>query len=544
MKKTAVIATMFSLMIAIFLCGCSSEEHSIGIKLYNAIDSNNVQAVKEVIKTPDLEKIDINDLPVSEGTNLNMKDSRALSLAMLDGCDNEILRMIIDAGADVTPRSDDSETYLHEAGTDTDLIKMLLDAGADINAENEEGETALFGVIDFADLEGIEDLPDILDFFVENGAKIDKKTIKACVKNPYMYSKSAYVLEKAKEQGADIPLSKPVQFAMEGNNKQLIGTMKNGKVTEKDRNAVLFNAAANCNVDVMKLLDKMGVDLKKKDEAGQTLLHIAARYNDDTKVLDYLLKKGLSLDAKTSDDSWKVTPLAYAAASGSLEKTKKMLDKAGGWKKKDAKKQDMFAYVCKYGVPGAINTMLSTGYVPDKEEIIMGITNSYSAEVIDDLLSAGIDLDFRRDDESPIDQTAVFSEEKTIELLKKGIEPTMDAAVSTVDSGYNKAAKMILKSAGDNMKMQMMSAAIMNGNYEIVKVCLKKGVNINKTFNIDEEENYKGTMMHVAALEWSEDILKYLIDNGGKKNIKDSDRNTPLDLAKKAGINQNIELLR
>ena len=42
MKKTAVIATMFSLMIAIFLCGCSSEEHSIGIKLYNAIDSNNV----------------------------------------------------------------------------------------------------------------------------------------------------------------------------------------------------------------------------------------------------------------------------------------------------------------------------------------------------------------------------------------------------------------------------------------------------------------------------------------------------------------------
>lgn len=300
---------------------------------------------------------------------------------------------------------------------------------------------------------------------------------------------------------------------MEGNNKQLVDALKDGEVTKKDRNAVLFNAAANCNVDVLKMLNETGFDLKKKDEAGQTLLHIAARYNDDTKVLDYLLKKGLSLDAKTSDDSWKVTPLAYAAASGSLEKTKKMLDKAGGWKKKDAKKQDMFAYVCKYGVPGAINTMLSTGYVPDKEEIIMGITNSYSAEVIDDLLSAGIDLDFRRDDESPIDQTAVFSEEKTIELLKKGIEPTMDAA-------------------------------IMNGNYEIVKVCLKKGVNINKTFNIDEEENYKGTMMHVAALEWSEDILKYLIDNGGKKNIKDSDRNTPLDLAKKAGINQNIELLR
>lgn len=121
MIKRTLTLIVLSLLIGI-TCGCSKDD-LIGMKLYNAIDSNNVQAITEVIKTPDLRKTDINDLPVSEVTNLNMKDNRALSLAMLDGCDNEILRMIIDAGADVTPRSDDRKTYIHEAGIDTDLIK-------------------------------------------------------------------------------------------------------------------------------------------------------------------------------------------------------------------------------------------------------------------------------------------------------------------------------------------------------------------------------------------------------------------------------------
>lgn len=65
--------------------------------------------------------------------------------AILRKSDKEIVKMLIDAGADVNHRNKDSNTALiwAAANGNKDIVKMLIDAGADVNIVNKYGETAL-----------------------------------------------------------------------------------------------------------------------------------------------------------------------------------------------------------------------------------------------------------------------------------------------------------------------------------------------------------------------------------------------------------------
>ena len=87
---------------------------------------------------------------LQNGANINDKpyrdliDQTPLIIAAFNGC-TDIVRMLIDAGADIHHRNDQGENALISAAQEgnIDVVKILLDAGANVNQENADGETAL-----------------------------------------------------------------------------------------------------------------------------------------------------------------------------------------------------------------------------------------------------------------------------------------------------------------------------------------------------------------------------------------------------------------
>ena len=81
------------------------------------------------------------------GINYDKRDAMGctpLYYACMKGA-RDIVKLLIDAGADVSLANNQSLTPLHSMARsgNKDIIKLLLDAGADINATDKEGRTPL-----------------------------------------------------------------------------------------------------------------------------------------------------------------------------------------------------------------------------------------------------------------------------------------------------------------------------------------------------------------------------------------------------------------
>ena len=71
------------------------------------------------------------------------EDNSALHLAAFFGCDYEIIKFLLEAGADVNARNSDLNTPLHFAVSDLNAVQLLLDKNADMDAENHKSERPL-----------------------------------------------------------------------------------------------------------------------------------------------------------------------------------------------------------------------------------------------------------------------------------------------------------------------------------------------------------------------------------------------------------------
>ncbi|OWO99403.1 hypothetical protein B2J93_8800 [Marssonina coronariae] len=85
----------------------------------------------------------------TETLEFSPNSSTIIHLAAKKGYHN-IVRMLSEAGVDVSVKDDTGQTSLHLAALcgHSDTVLVLLDAGADIDAENQQGQTALFMAVD------------------------------------------------------------------------------------------------------------------------------------------------------------------------------------------------------------------------------------------------------------------------------------------------------------------------------------------------------------------------------------------------------------
>ena len=87
------------------------------------------------------------------------------------------------------------------------------------------------------------------------------------------------------------------------------------KYLQENRTVSLINAAANGDLDEIKRLQAMGVDLNQADYDGRTALHLASAENQ-LDTVTYLMACGVNPNPK---DRWGGTPLADAKRAGNKE---------------------------------------------------------------------------------------------------------------------------------------------------------------------------------------------------------------------------------
>lgn len=94
---------------------------------------------------------------LAEGYDINThnpEDGDTLLHAAAFGRQTEIVRFLIEQGADVHSRSDYQSTPLHDANN-ADIIRLLLEAGAEVNVMDKHGSTPLIQAVIGMDLDGV-----------------------------------------------------------------------------------------------------------------------------------------------------------------------------------------------------------------------------------------------------------------------------------------------------------------------------------------------------------------------------------------------------
>ncbi|CAG2162007.1 unnamed protein product, partial [Oppiella nova] len=241
----------------------------------------------------------------------------ALMEASMDG-HVEVARLLLDSGAQVNMPADSFESPLTLAacGGHVELAMLLLERGANIEEVNDEGYTPLME----AAREGHEEMVALL---LSQGADINAQTEEtqetaltlACCGG---FLDVADFLIKAGadiEAGANTPLMEAAQEGHLDLVRHLINSGSNVNAMTSSGDTGLMYACENGHTDVAELLLQAGADLEHEAEGGRTSLMKASRAGHLCTV-QFLINRGANVNKVTANNDH--TPLSLACAGGHL----------------------------------------------------------------------------------------------------------------------------------------------------------------------------------------------------------------------------------
>ena len=255
----------------------------------------------------------------------------------------DIIKSLINAGADVKARAEVKRTPLHYAlynNKNPDVVKVLLDAGADPNAREYDDRTPLHTAAE--DNEN----PDVVKMLLDAGA--DVKARAKYRKTPLHYAAASNdnpdVIKVLLDAGAD---------PMVRNN--------------WDWTPLHLAAEDNDNPDVIKVLLDAGADPNARSNFGRTPLHLAAEDNDNPDVIKVLLDAGADPNARTKDHN---TPLHYAVLyKDNPDVVKVLLDAGTDPNTRNEDGWTLLHYAASYyGEPDVVKVLLDAGADPNARD--------------------------------------------------------------------------------------------------------------------------------------------------------------------------------
>ena len=233
----------------------------------------------------------------------------------------DIMRELVDRGANVKARSERKATALHWAVQDAAKLKFLLSTGAEIDAKTVEGRTTLYlAVMQPAGAS-------IVQLLLEAGADPNARTIVGVTP---LFPAVAASLESVRlllAKGADVnartDTGATALMAAAAQHPRtvelLVAKGVNVKARTKRGDTALANAANGGNVESVKLLLEKGADVNAVDYRGYTPLMHAAYYDGDSaEMIRVLLAKGANINVTGEGE----TPVTLAAKRGETEVTR------------------------------------------------------------------------------------------------------------------------------------------------------------------------------------------------------------------------------
>ncbi|MBR4625451.1 MAG: ankyrin repeat domain-containing protein [Alphaproteobacteria bacterium] len=264
----------------LFACDTNPQEPSLAQMEMRGISWENVSLnlVKRRIKKGD----DINAVePTEYGWTI-------LGRASASTKTKNIVKYLIDAGADVNKKDKTGATALMKAGLsgDIEIVKMLIDAGADVNARTYTGDTALLYAINAQNAN-----PDIIKLLVNSGADVNAIGEYSTCFGSICSKKDSKINN---EEMLKFFISKGAKVNIKHN---ILGTTP------------LMSSVYSGKVETVKFLLDNGADINAKNDLAQTVIHIAAWQDNAADIINFLASKKISLE---TPDKFGRTPLVSA----------------------------------------------------------------------------------------------------------------------------------------------------------------------------------------------------------------------------------------
>ncbi len=252
--------------------------------IHEAVEQGDIEAVREILGTsPD---------------QVGIKDARnnmPLHLAASGG-NLEIVKMLVEAGADVNAGDNENDTPLHISAMDTSKAAIsyyLLEHGASVNYEDQFKTTPFH----FAAIGG--DIA-LISLMLDKGANVNAA-------NANRITPLCYAAGRRHPEAVRLLLSKGAD----------INHIKN------HGERPVFDAARGGLVEIMEIFIQNGADINVVDSNNIGLLVPAAEFDRNVDMISFLINKGLDPNAASNNG---LTPLLLASWRGNINIARALLD--------------------------------------------------------------------------------------------------------------------------------------------------------------------------------------------------------------------------
>ncbi|CAG7937699.1 unnamed protein product [Penicillium salamii] len=389
----------------------------------------------------------------------------------------DIVRLLIEAGANKETRDCDGQTPLHCAieQKNEDIVRLLLEAGADKEAKVYFRKTPLI----IAAYGGCEAIVRLL---LDAGADKDAR---------------------------DTDGGTPLHYAIEQRHEHIVclllevGTDKEAKVTTGDT-PLIKGASRGCEAIVRLLLDA-GADKEARECHGETPLHCAVEQGHEA-IVRLLLHVGADKEARTKIHD---TPLHKAAYEGCEAIVRLLLDAGADKGAKDGiggtplHKAARSESQCE----DSMRLLLDVGADKEARDEFGGTPLYHAVEkrheaIVRLLLNVGANKEAKTDYfETPLIKAAYEGYEAIVRLL--------------LDAGADKEARQCHGKTP-------LHCAVQQGHEAIVHLLL------DARADKDARDNHGETPLYCAVKERHETIVRLLLDAGADKQASDNYGGTPL----------------
>lgn len=430
----------------------------------------------------------------------------AVTLAINNDAPNETVKYLIEMpGIGVKRITHDSRIYLHWAASkgNVELVEYLLAKGSDYNAEDSHGTIP----ITFAANAGQANTA-LYEAFFKAGIDPRKKykaganLLMMAIASDKDLSLTEYFVSKGMSlRDVDGEGNTVFNYAARSGNIDLLKTLLKKGVKYNDK-ALLMAAQgsrrASSGIEVYKyLVEELKLKPTVVSPAGENVLHILARKQNQAEIVTYFLAKGVDVNATDEDGN---TVFINAAAGRDVELLNVLLPKVKN-----------------------INAVNGKG-----ETALTAAVKSSSAEVVSLLLAKGADIKVMDKDGNNLAYHLIQS----YRPAGRGGAPTAGPAGQAPRDDFGEKLAVLKNKGLDFTTAQRDGSTLYH--VAIAKndvALLKKITALNVDVNAKNKEGL--TALHKAAMLSKDDtLLKYLLSIGAKKEATTEFDETALDLAR------------
>ncbi|MDH4271604.1 MAG: ankyrin repeat domain-containing protein, partial [Candidatus Aminicenantes bacterium] len=280
-------------------------------EIFDAVKANDLAKVKALVEAnPQL-------------VNATDPDGRTPLHWACRGVHYELLKFLVEKGADVNAQDNDEIAPLHSLASKAHAegTALLITHKADVNVKSAAGDTPLHFAVQSSSIAVVKQLM---------GHEADVSSISQNGYTPLLRAVAANSLEIAEllmAKGADVNQvykedyygATPMSFAIQSRNLEMVKSLhlKGANIqyrTKLGASHLHFAAAVN-KVDIAEYLIESGLDIHSAQNGGLTPLHIAA-ITGSLDVARLLVAKGAKLDSMSKDGG---TALHFAIAARNHE---------------------------------------------------------------------------------------------------------------------------------------------------------------------------------------------------------------------------------